>query len=72
MSCLQNCASIPSFGSFQSYEAEIRERNLEWTLKYYTEILKREMDKACDRKQYRYVAGFLCSLDVYPGGRKAA
>ena len=62
----------PSFASFRCYEAELREWNPERTRTYYVEILKREMDAACDRKQYRRVIGYLSDFDAYPGGRKAA
>lgn len=62
----------PSFVSFQCYEAELREWNPERARTYYVEILKREMDAACDRKQYRRVICHLSGFDAYPGGRKAA
>ena len=62
----------PSFGSFQCYAAELREWNPAWTRTYYVEILKREMDAANQRKQYRHIIGYLSDLSTYPGGQKAA
>lgn len=61
-----------SFRDFQIYENDLRQWNPERTLKLYTELLKREMDKSCDRKQYRHVAAYLDKLNVYPAGQKAA
>lgn len=62
----------PSFGSFQSYEAELREWNPARTRTYYVEILKQKMDAANQRKQYRNIIGYLSDLNTYPGGQKAA
>lgn len=62
----------PSFGSFKSYEAELREWNPARTRTYYVEILKREMDAANQRKQYRHIIQYLSDLSTYPGGHKAA
>lgn len=62
----------PSFGRFQSYEAELREWNPTRTRTYYVEILKREMDAANQRKQYRHIIQYLSDLCAYPGGQKAA
>ena len=62
----------PSFSDFMSYEFDLRQWNPEQTLKLYTELLKREMDKACDRKQYRHVAAHLDKLNVYPAGQETA
>ena len=62
----------PSFVSFQCYEAALREWDPQRTLTYFTESLKREMEAACDRKQYRRVIGYLSGFEAYPGGRKAA
>ena len=62
----------PYIGIFQSYEEDLRKRNPERTLKLYTEILKREMDIACDRKQYRHIADHLNKLRAYPYGREEA
>lgn len=62
----------PYFGDFQNYEEDLRKWNPERTLKLYTELLKREMDRACDRKQYRHIAGYLHKLNAYPGGQEAA
>ena len=42
------------------------------TRTYYVEILKREMDAANQRKQYRHIIGYLSDLRAYPGGQKAA
>ena len=36
------------------------------------EILKREMDAANQRKQYRHIIRYLSDLSNYPGGQKAA
>ena len=62
----------PYIGTFQSYEETLHHWNSEWTLKLYTEILKIEMDRACDRKQYRYIVSHLCRLKVYPNGQEGA
>lgn len=62
----------PSFVSFQCYEAALREWDPQRTLTYFTESLKREMETACDRKQYRRVIGYLSGFEAYPGGRKVA
>lgn len=62
----------PSFGSFQCYAAELREWDPTRTRAYYVEILKREMDAANQRKQYRHIIGYLSDLSAYPGGQKAA
>lgn len=62
----------PSFMDFLSYEAELRVWNPERTLTYYTEILKREMDKACQRKDYRHIIRHLAKMKAYPGGESAA
>lgn len=62
----------PSFGSFQSYEAELRKWDSTRTRTYYVEILKREMDAANQRKQYRHIIQYLSNLCDYPGGQKAA
>ena len=43
-----------------------------WTRTYYVEILKREMDAANQRKQYRHIIQYLNDLSTYPGGQKAA
>lgn len=42
------------------------------TLTYYTEILKREMDKATQRKHYRHLIRHLEKMKTYPGGESAA
>lgn len=62
----------PCIGNFQSYEKSLRQWDAERTLKLYTEILKREMDRACDRKQYRHIASYLNNLKTYPNGQKEA
>ena len=62
----------PYVGMFQNYEEDLRKWDLERTLKLYAEILKREMDRACDRKQYRHVAAHLDKLKVYPNGQEEA
>ena len=62
----------PSFSDFMSYEPDLRQWDPERTLMLYTELLKREMDRACDRMQYRHVAAYLDKLNVYPDGQKAA
>ena len=62
----------PSFGTFLNYEESLRKWDPARTLNLYTELLKREMDTACDRKQYRHVIAHLPALNVYPGGSKAA
>ena len=62
----------PYLGTFQSYEEDLRAWDSERTLKLYAEILKREMDRACDRKQYRHVAAHLDRLKVYPKGQEEA
>lgn len=62
----------PSFGAFLIYEEELRRWNPDRTRTYYTEILKREMDAACQRKQYRQIIRYLENLKVYPDGENAA
>lgn len=62
----------PCIGNFQSYEKALRQWDAERTLKLYTEILKREMDRACDRKQYRHIASYLNNLKIYPNGQEEA
>ena len=62
----------PYLGTFQSYEEDLRKWDSEQTLKLYTEILKTEMDRACDRKQYRYVVSHLSRLKAYPQGYEEA
>ena len=62
----------PYLGSFQSYEEDLRKWDSERTLKLYTEILKREMDRACDRMQYRNVATHLDKMKAYPNGQEEA
>ena len=59
-------------GMFQNYEEDLRKWDSERTLTLYTEILKWEMDRACDRKQYRHVAAHLDRLKVYPKGQEEA
>ena len=59
-------------GLFQNYEEDLRRWDSERTLKLYAEILKWEMDRACDRKQYRYVASHLSRLRAYPNGEQEA
>lgn len=62
----------PYIGTFQSYEKSLRYWDSEQVLKLYTEILKIEMDRACNRKQYHYVAPHLSMLWEYPNGREEA
>lgn len=62
----------PYLGNFQSYEADLRKWDTDRTLTLYTEILKREMDRACDRKQYCYVVSHLSRLGTYPNGNEEA
>lgn len=62
----------PNIGVFQNYEEDLRRWDSERTLKLYTEILKCEMDRACDRKQYRQVASYLNRLSKYPNGKEEA
>ncbi len=62
----------PYFSSFQSYEEDLRGWNPEQTLKLYVELLKREMDAACDRKQYRHIVSHLHALKAYSSGQEAA
>ena len=59
-------------GLFQNYEEDLRRWDSERTLKLYAEILKWEMDRACDRKQYRHVAAHLDKLKAYPNGQEEA
>ena len=65
-------AQYPYIATFRSYEEDLLKWDSERTLKLYTEILKWEMDRACDRKQYRYVAAHLDKLKAYPNGREEA
>ena len=62
----------PSLSCFQHYEEDLRLWNSERALNYYMEILKKEMDTASDRKQYRQIIRYLSDLDAYPNGQKAA
>lgn len=62
----------PSFSSFTSYEAELRDWNPQRTLTYYVEILKREMDTATQRKDYRHIIRHLEKMKDYPDGANAA
>ena len=62
----------PSFSSFTGYGAELRIWNPQRTLIYYTEILKREMDKANQRKDYRHLIRHLEKMKTYPNGDNAA
>ena len=62
----------PSFGAFLNYEEELRSWNPERTRTYYTEILKREMDAACQRKQYRQIIRYLEKVKTYPDGENSA
>lgn len=62
----------PSFSSFTGYEAELRNWNPQQTLAYYVEILKRKMDKATQRKDYRHLIRHLEKMNAYPGGANAA
>lgn len=62
----------PSFSSFTGCEAELRIWNPRRTLIYYTEILKREMDKANQRKDYRHLIRYLEKMKTYPNGDNAA
>ena len=59
-------------GLFQNYEEDLRRWDSERTLKLYAEILKWEMDRACDRKQYRHIAAQLDRLKTYPNGQEEA
>lgn len=58
----------PYLGSFLSYEEDLRRWDMALTRKLYIEILKREMDRACDRNQYRHVAAYLDKRKAYPNG----
>lgn len=62
----------PSFSSFQNYEKNLCDWKPERTLKLYVELLKREMDVACERKQYRHIVPHLSKLKVYPNGQEEA
>ncbi len=62
----------PSFGDFLSYEKDLRQWDPERTLRLYTELLKQEMDRSCERMQYRHVVTHLDKLTVYPAGQKTA
>jgi hypothetical protein len=65
---LAELSRYPNIGVFQSYENVLRNWDCEKTRKLYTETLKCEMERACDRKQYRYVASLLRGLKAYPFG----
>lgn len=62
----------PSIGMFGCYEDTLRSWDCEKTRKLYAETLKCEMERACDRKQYRYVVGLLGGLKAYPYGAAEA
>lgn len=52
----------PYIGTFQSYEEDLRMWDMDRTLKRHTEVLKIEIDRACDRKQHRHIASYLNNL----------
>ena len=62
----------PFLTNFKNYEEDLQQWDPKRTLMLYTELLKQEMDKACDRKQYRHILWHLQGLNAYPGGREAA
>lgn len=62
----------PSLDNFQKYADDLRKWDLQRTLQLYTEILKVEMGRACNRNQYSYVASHLSKLSAYPGGQECA
>lgn len=62
----------PDLLEFQIYEEELRNWAPDRTLQLYTDILKAEMARACDRTRYHQVASHLSKLDAYPCGRESA
>lgn len=62
----------PYLLDFQSCEEELRNWDSDRTLQLYTEILKAEMARACDRKQYCHVISHLSKLRSYPCGQERA
>lgn len=69
---LTELVQYPSVSAFLNYEEDLRSWNPERTLKLYVELLKREMDVASDRKQYRHIVSHLHALKAYSGGQEAA
>ena len=61
-----------ALSNFYPYEQPLREWDPERTLKLYVKVLKIEMDRVCDRKEYRRVIRYLHELESYPGGREEA
>lgn len=62
----------PTSPDFWRYEAELREWDVGWTLGFYVEKLKREMEAASDRERYREVISRLRGLNAYPNGKQRA
>ena len=54
------------------YEHELRSWSAEQTMDCYEELLKAEMEKATNRKQYRSVIQHLKNISKYPDGKQAA
>lgn len=68
----EELTKYPYLENFCIYEASLREWDPERSLKLYVHALKFEMDWACDRKEYRRVAGHLYELEAYPRGGEEA
>ena len=64
----EELSQYPYLEKFRTYEMTLREWDSERTLKLYVHALKFEMDRVCDRKEYRRVVGHLHGLEAYPGG----
>lgn len=58
----------PNIMTFRSFEEDLRKQNPAQALKLHIDILKREMEIACDRNQYRRVVSYIDRLDTYPNG----
>lgn len=68
----EELCQYPTFSSFTGYEPELCAWNPQRTLIYYVDILKREMDKATQRKDYRHIIRHLEKMKAYPGGDNTA
>lgn len=69
---VEELTQYPYLENFRTYEPSLREWDSERTLKLYVDALKFEMDRVCDRKEYRRVVGHLRELEAYPGGGEEA
>ena len=69
---VEELTQYPYLDNFRAYEPSLREWDHERSLRLYVHALRFEMDRVCDRKEYRRVAGHLHELEAYPGGEEEA